>query len=188
MSGFSRALTRHAREAELAFTIHCLTPIDTRRLVHDSLPDTRPLDYHDLGMTATSGPHQRLASYTFWVLVLYSPIETWASWPELYSPYYLVDLIAMVLLTLGVLRSRQRRALPALGLLTGGWGWLGANGWRATADRFEALRAGESLEFGAAEMCFVVCGTVAAIVGLAWSLRAIAGLARDQPVHSRFTA
>jgi hypothetical protein len=134
-------------------------------------------------MTATSGPDRRLASYTFWILVFYAPIETWASWPELYSPYYLVDLIAMVLLTLGVLRSRAGRALPALGLLTGGWGWLGANGWRATADRFEVLRAGESLEFGAAEMCFVVCGTVAAIVGLAWSLRVITRLAREQPNH-----
>lgn len=121
-----------------------------------------------------------LATYTLWVLVFYAPIETWASLPELYSPYYLVDFIAMVLLTLGVVRSRLGRPLPALGFLTGGWGWLGANGWRATADRFEALGAGESLEFGAAEMCFVICGTVAAIVGLVWSLRVI--------TRSRFTA
>jgi hypothetical protein len=120
-----------------------------------------------------------LASYTFWVLLFYAPIETWASWPELYSPYYLVDLIAMVLLTLGVVRSRQGRPRIALGLLTGGWGWLGANGWRATADRFESLAEGSPLEFGAAEMCFVVCGTIASIIGLAWSLRAIARGARD---------
>jgi len=129
-------------------------------------------------MTETSRPDHRLASYTLWVLVFYAPIETWASWPELYSPYYLVDLIAMALMAIGVLRSRQNHALPALGFLAGGWGWLGANGWRATADRFDALGAGESLEFGAAEMCFVVCGTVAAIVGLAWSLHAITRLAR----------
>ncbi len=130
-------------------------------------------------MTETSSPDRRLASYTFWVLVFYAPIETWASWPELYSPYYLVDLIAMVLLAVGVARARQGRQLASLGFLAGGWGWLGANGWRATADRFEALGEGGSLEFGAAEMCFVVCGTLAAIVGLTWSLRAIASVTRD---------
>jgi len=120
-----------------------------------------------------------LATYTSWILVFYAPIETWASWPELYSPYYLVDVIAMVLLTVGVVRSRQGGQLPGLGFLTGGWGWLGANGWRATADRFELLAEGGSLELGAAEMCFVVCGTIAAIVGLVWSLRVIAAVARE---------
>src|SRR4029450_2321850 len=129
-------------------------------------------------MTETSRPDHRLASYTLWVLVFYAPIETWASWPELYSPYYLVDLIPMVLMAIGVLRSRQNHALPALGFLAGGWGWLGANGWRATADRFDAVGAGGWVGVGAAEMCFVVCGTVAAIVGLAWSLHAITRLAR----------
>jgi hypothetical protein len=124
-----------------------------------------------------SRPDQRVGAFTFWVLVFYAPIETWASWPELYSPYYLVDLIAMVLLALGVWRSRQGRPLVALGFLAGGWGWLGANGWRATADRFELLGEGGALEFGAAEMCFVVCGTVASIIGLAWSLRAIGRIA-----------
>ncbi len=69
-------------------------------------------------------------------------------------------------------------ALSALGFLAGGWGWLGANGWRATADRFEFIGEGGVLEFGAAEMCFVVCGTVVSIVGLAWSLRAI-----SEPEH-----
>jgi hypothetical protein len=129
-------------------------------------------------MTEISRPDGRLASYTFWVLVFYAPIETWASWPELYSPYYLVDFIAMVLLTVGVVRSRQNHPWPALGFFAGGWGWLGANGWRATADRLELLDEGGSLELGTAEMCFVVCGTVAAIAGLAWSLRAITRLAR----------
>jgi hypothetical protein len=125
----------------------------------------------------SSGPDKPLATYTFWVLVFYAPIETWASWRELYSPYYLVDFIAMVLLTVGVVQSRRGHALFALGFLAGGWGWLGANGWRATADRFELLAEGGTLDFGAAEMCFVVCGTLLAIVGLAWSLRAIRRLA-----------
>lgn len=125
-----------------------------------------------------SQPVRMLSRYTLWVLVFYAPIETWASWPELHSPYYIVDFIAMVLLTVGIVRSRQGHALSALGFLAGGWGWLGANGWRATADRFEFIIEGGVLEFGAAEMCFVVCGTVVSIVGLAWSLRAI-----SEPEH-----
>ena len=123
-------------------------------------------------------PEQSLATYTLWVLVFYAPIETWASWPELYSPYYLVDLIAMVLLALGVVRSRQGQALTSLTLMAAGWGWLGANGWRATADRFELLAQGGALEFGAAEMCFVVCGTVASLIGVAWSLHVVTRIAR----------
>jgi hypothetical protein len=130
-------------------------------------------------MSETSRRDRPLATYTLWVLVFYAPIETWASWPELYSPYYVVDLIAMVLLAVGVVLSRQGRQLAALGFLTGGWGWLGANGWRATADRFDLLAEGGSLELGAAEMCFVICGTVAAIVGLAWSLSAVTRVARN---------
>ena len=118
-----------------------------------------------------------LSAYTFWALVVYAPIETWASWPRLHSPYYLVDLVAMMLLAGGVLESRRVRVWRALGLFAGGWGWLGANGWRATADRFALLSEGGALEFGAAEMCFVVCGTLASIVGLVWSLRVIARLA-----------
>jgi hypothetical protein len=117
-----------------------------------------------------SRPDQRLASFTLWVLVFYVPIETWASLPNLLDPYYLVDFIAMVLLALGVLRSWQGRPTTALGFLTGGWGWLGANGWRATADRWEFIVGGGALEYGAAEMCFVVCGTIVAIVGLVWSI------------------
>jgi hypothetical protein len=75
-------------------------------------------------------------------------------------------------------RKVGRISLPGpIGFLAGGWGWLGANGWRATADRFELLGESGALEFGAAEMCFVVCGTAAAIVGLAWWLRAIGRIA-----------
>ena len=44
------------------------------------------------------------------------------------QPSQPVDFIAMVLLALGVLRSRQGRAASALGFLTGGWGWLGIVG------------------------------------------------------------
>jgi hypothetical protein len=57
---------------------------------------------------------------------------------------------------------------------------LGANGWRGTADRVEFVAEGGALEYGAAEWCFVVCGTVAAIIGLAWSLQVITRLARTE--------
>jgi hypothetical protein len=127
-----------------------------------------------------SRPDQRLARFTLWVLVFYAPIETWASLPNLLDPYYLVDFIAMVLLALGVLQSRQGRPTSALGFLTGGWGWLGANGWRATADRWEFIADGGALEYGAAEMCFVVCGTLVAIAGLAWSLRIMTSATGEQ--------
>lgn len=127
-----------------------------------------------------SRPDQRLARFTLWVLVFYVPIETWASLPNLLDPYYLVDFIAMVLLALGVQRSRRGRPASALGFLTGGWGWLGANGWRATADRWEFIADGGALEFGAAEMCFVVSGTLVAIAGLAWSLRIMASAVGEQ--------
>jgi hypothetical protein len=114
------------------------------------------------------------------VLVFYAPIETWVSLPNLLDPYYLVDFIAMVLLGLGVVRSRQGRPASALGFLSGGWGWLGANGWRATADRMEFIADGGTLEYGAAEMCFVVCGTLIAIVGLAWSIRIMTSATSEQ--------
>ena len=45
--------------------------------------------------------------------------------------------------------------------------------WAFPALFLEAV----ALDFGAAGMCFVVCGTLAAIVGLVWSLRVIARLA-----------
>jgi hypothetical protein len=41
------------------------------------------------------------------------------------------------------------------------------------------LGEGGALEFGVAEMCFVVCGTVASIVGLTWSLHAMARVSRQ---------
>jgi hypothetical protein len=52
---------------------------------------------------------------------------------------------------------------------------------RMAGDRRSLRVAGRrrALEFGVAEMCFVVCGTVASIVGLTWSLHAIARASRQ---------
>lgn len=47
-----------------------------------------------------------LAWFTLGVLVIYFPVETWASLPHgLWSPFYIVDLIAMALLLWGAFRS-----------------------------------------------------------------------------------
>ena len=90
--------------------------------------------------------------------------------PALWHPFYLVDLIGMVLLTWGVVRCRRGDAWGGAAVLIAGYGWLGANGWRAMFGRIEDLMAGGELEYGAAELCFVVFGTVVAIAGLVRSL------------------
>jgi hypothetical protein len=110
-----------------------------------------------------------LATFTLVVLVFYAPIETWGSWPDLLSPYYLVDVVGMLILALGVYWSRARPR-QARGFICAGWAWMAGAGWRATADRVEALAQGEELQFGAAELCFVVCSFLLALAGLAWSL------------------
>ena len=111
-----------------------------------------------------------LVRFTIVVLVIYAPIETWASLPELWNPFYLVDLIGMVLLVSGVVRCRRGDAWRGVAVLVAGYAWLGANGWRAMFGRIEDLMAGGELTYGAAELCFVVCGTLVAIVGLARTL------------------
>lgn len=110
----------------------------------------------------------RLANFTLGGLAIYAPLETYASWGDgLSSPYYLVDLIAMVLLLWGAIHSRRASPHSAPGLLAAGWGWFGANAWRATFDRVYAVRAGGQLEFGPVELWVVGGATAIAIVCLA---------------------
>ncbi len=89
-----------------------------------------------------------LVILTVVILVIYAPIETWYSLPALWSPFYLVDFIGMVLLTWGAVRC-----------------------WRAFFGRLEAVLDGGTLRLGAAELCFVGCGTALALIALVWSLR-----------------
>jgi hypothetical protein len=112
----------------------------------------------------------RLATFTVGVVVFYAPIETWGSWPELHSPYYLVDLVGVVLLAFGAVRTWHGRSRQGLAFMGSGWAWMAAAGWRATADRVFELAAGGQLEYGAAEMCFVVCSLGLALAGFVWSL------------------
>jgi hypothetical protein len=112
-----------------------------------------------------------LARFTLGVLVFYAPIETWASWPDLLSLYYLVDLAGMLLLAFGIARIRRGRSRQGLTFIGGGWAWMAAAGWRATADRIYDLRAGGELDYGALEMCFIVCVLGLALAGFVWSLR-----------------
>lgn len=109
----------------------------------------------------------RLANFTMVFLAIYGPLETWASWADgLLDPFYLVDFIGMVLLLWGAVHSRRAHPHSAPGLLAAGWGWTGANFWRATFGRVSALRAGEQLDHGAVEMCVVACGTAMALACL----------------------
>lgn len=113
-----------------------------------------------------------LVRFTIAGLVVYVPLETVYSLPALWSPFYLVDLIAMMLLTVGVWRYYRRRDPRAAVLwLIAGYAWSGANAWRALFDRVNAMNAGGSLRFGYAELSFVALGTVVSIVCLFWSLR-----------------
>jgi hypothetical protein len=112
-----------------------------------------------------------LAWFTLGSLVVYFPLETWASLKDgLWHPFYLVDLIAMVLLGWGAVRSLRARPLCAPGVLCAGYAWSAANGWRATFGRMFELLRGEALDHGWAEMLFVSIGTGIGLACLVLSL------------------
>jgi hypothetical protein len=112
----------------------------------------------------------RLTTYSFAVLVVYAPIEIWYSSPQLWDPFFLVDLIGIVLLGVGAVRYRRTGAPTSLGMLIAGYAWTSANFWRALFDRLVELRAGGTLDYGLLELCFTTCILVAAVIGLVWSL------------------
>ncbi len=112
-----------------------------------------------------------LVMFTIVVLVIYVPIETLYSLPALWDPFYLVDFIGMVLLGWGVVRCRRNATPGNLAILAAGYAWEGANFWRALFGRVEEITGGGQLRLGWAELCFVVCITLAFLVGLTWSLR-----------------
>jgi hypothetical protein len=120
-----------------------------------------------------------LVTFTIVILAIYAPIETLYSLPRLWDPFYLVDFIGMVLLGWGVVLCRRQRS-AGLAVLAAGYGWTGANFWRALFGRVEAVANGEVLRLGWAEMCFVACGTIAAVAGLLWSLMLTT---RRSPAH-----
>src|SRR4029453_1604571 len=88
-----------------------------------SRPKQRPMNNRDI--------ETRLARATLAALVFYFPIETWASWGHDYwllNPFYLIDLIAMVLLLYGATRSLRARPRPAPGALCAAHGWAAGGG------------------------------------------------------------
>lgn len=106
-----------------------------------------------------------LAWFTFASLAIYFPVETWASWADgLWNPFYLVDLIAMILLFWGAMRSLRARPASSPAVLCAAYAWSVANGWRATFGRMFELLEGGKLDHGAAEMWAV---SIATAIGLA---------------------
>ena len=103
-----------------------------------------------------------IAWFTLGALVMYLPGETYVSWSRgLLSPFYLVDLIAMVLLLWGAVHSLRARPRCAPGLLCGAYGWASANGWRASFGRLAEIRSGGELDYGVMELWVV--GTASAV-------------------------
>ena len=123
------------------------------------------------------GAETRLATFTLIYLIGYAPLETWASWPRLTSPSYLIDAIAMVLLLWGGVHSLAKRPRRAPGLLTAGWAWTAANYWRAFFDRVQFVREGGAVQLGNAEYWTVGGALVMAMVCLALSASMTATLA-----------
>ena len=121
----------------------------------------------DLRKTETA-----LARGTLIALLLYFPVETWASWRHeywLFNPFYLIDLIAMLMLLYGAMRSLRARPRPAPGALCAAYAWTAANGWRATWGRAFELRDGGRLDHGSLELWVVGGATVLSLMCLTWS-------------------
>ncbi|HYO11741.1 MAG TPA: hypothetical protein VE685_00925 [Thermoanaerobaculia bacterium] len=112
-----------------------------------------------------------LAWFTLGGLLVYALVETWTSLPHgLWNPFYLVDLIAMLLLFFGALHSLRARPRPAPAVLCAAYAWTAANGWRATFGRvFEILEGGE-LDYGTGELWAVGVGTALVLALFAFSL------------------
>jgi hypothetical protein len=105
-----------------------------------------------------------LARVTLGILIVYVPVETWASLPHgLLNPYYIIDAVAMVLLFLGARHSLRARPRSAAGMLCGAYGWTAANGWRATFDRWAHVTEGGTLAYGGVELTIVAVATALAI-------------------------
>ena len=119
-----------------------------------------------------------IARFTFALLLVYAPLETWGSWPALTDPFYLVDVVGLGLLLWGALASLRARPRVAPGVLCAGYAWSAANGWRALALRIDILQRGGEVDVGL--VWLLVIGEVVALTGLALLLLLI--------VESRTTA
>lgn len=108
-----------------------------------------------------------LSLFTLGALVAYVPLETYVSLPHgLWNPFYIVDLIAMVLMLWGAIHSLRARPDRSPALLCAAYAWASANGWRATFGRMYELLQGGKLDHGAVEMWAVAIGTLISILCL----------------------
>lgn len=112
-----------------------------------------------------------LAWFTLGGLLVYAPVETWTSLPYgLWNPFYLVDLIAMILLFFGAVHSLRARPHPAPAVLCAAYAWTAANGWRATFGRVFEISKGGGLDYGITELWAVGLGTALVLALFAFSL------------------
>jgi hypothetical protein len=112
-----------------------------------------------------------LCWFTLCILVIYAPVETLASIRYgLLNPFYVVDLIAMILLLTGALASLRARPHASPALLCAAYGWTAANAWRATFGRIAELESGGQLGYGASEFWAVAIGGAIVLIGFASSL------------------
>jgi hypothetical protein len=114
-------------------------------------------------------PRAGLSRLSVGFLAVSISVETVYSWRlGLADPYYVAKVVGWILLAAGVAQLRTPRT--SLALLAAGWGWFGANFWRAVADRFARLAAGQVLRLGSLELWFAGSCLLISLIGLAWSL------------------
>jgi hypothetical protein len=127
-----------------------------------------------------------LARATLIALLLYFPVETWTSWGHEYwllNPFYVIDLIAMLLLLYGAMRSLRARPRQSPGALCAAYAWTAANGWRATWGRAFEIRDGGRLDFGVVELWVVGGATLLSLICLAVSFHLLLrSEAHDRPL------
>ena len=125
--------------------------------------------------------------FTAIFLAIYLPVETYVSLPDLLSPFYVVDLIGIVLLAVGLLRYWRDSQTAAAALLVAGFSWTGANFWRGMADR---LRMAELQQEGWTQDDSVRIALVGGLLicvaafGMVLALRAAAGQQNDRVARS----
>ena len=118
------------------------------------------------------GVETGIARFTLVLLLIYAPLKTWASWPALTNPFYLVDVVGFALLLWGAFASLRARPNVAPGVLCAGYAWSAANGWRALALRIETLEQGGQVDVTL--VWLLVIGEIVALTGLALLLLLIA--------------
>ena len=124
---------------------------------------------------------RRLFAATTIFLAIYVPVETYISFPNLLSPFYLVDVVGMALLASGVLRRRSPEGAP---LLVAGYAWSGAVAWRGMADRLRmAALNRDGWTEGDRTMIVLVGGVLILLAAIA--VRASIRLAADPERLSR---